>query len=522
MALEAATKEYTQNDSLEILKCIYRCGPDEILPRGALRPSKTRPVPFPHWYSIVKRRDLNEWFRQLINWKLQDPDGLTEYLSCATLEEGALHKYGREWDKVPYQEYLEAQFNKKILNKTLYYHAGKSHAFRMTALVIDLDVGRADMRKAEWAHMVIRVAAHEKKLPWPGFVVYSGRGLYVMYLLGDEDTGLAPETTRENQTLYDKCWTALKDRIEALEVDMEKKVDKSKRDYSAWFKAPGTIDTKTGNEVIYTTMGIGSISKVPIYSFRELIDFFGYPHAPESELEVTTSGVVIGEQLEIVPALPDPAAADLQKKKRSTKTGKGSETSLARIRDIEKIVPHRPNHEGYRHFIIWHYYKELLAFYRINKTPNPVTLSRNAAEELNSMFKPVPLTVQEFEDALKHDTEKLKRSSTIADHLGVTEEEAKALKLKTIMPPHLFQALKADKQRSDKERKQAYQARRDCIDTAIREGKSNAYIMAHYGEEYVLTKNYLSDRRALLGVDLAGNLIADLKKTGYVQQELFD
>lgn len=495
MALDI--KEHT--DRGEIYDYVYRVPPDELIAM-ATRRSGPGGIQAPRYHSIIKRRDMQEWFPQLLKWKLEDPEGNTEYQSFATLGEGALKK--------DYQFYLEGILKQKII----YFRAGKSHAKSMTALVIDLDVGRKSIREAEWALMVIRVKARERELPWPGFVVSSGRGLYVMWLLGDEDTGLAPVTSRENQALYEKCYMALSRRIEELCVDFSKKSD-----YSAWFKAPGTIDTKTGNQVMYMTIGIDSVSNIPIYSLQDLLNFFDCPHAPEAELAQGE-----GEQPDLQLALPDPDNGDPQRKKRITKPGKGSEPYLARVRDIEKIVWSRKDHKDYRHFIIWNYYQDLLTFHKINKHPNPTVLSRQEAEKLNNLFKPSPLLASEFEHALKHTPGKRRRSSTIALQLAVTEKEVADLNLKAIAPPSMKEAIKYEQERVKKEREQQFLTRQLTIDAAILNGKSNAQIMAAYKSEYgpALTRSYLHQRRKKLAVDTSGQPIAYLKNSTHEQLEL--
>jgi len=463
-----------QNSRPDIYERIYRVPPDELIALGTRRKNRDG-IEAPRYHAAIKRRDFQEWFPQLLAWKIED----TEYQSFSTLGEGALRHN--------YETYLEAIREKKL---PVYFRAGKAHAKSMTVLCLDLDVGRDHPGEAERGLTTILFKAREGELPWPGFIVFSGRGLYVMWLLEDEETGQAPVTTRDNQVLYEKCYTALARRVEELEADMSKA-----KDYAAWFKAPGTKDTKTGNRVVYMTVGIDNMNDIPVYSLRDLLEFFELPHAPE--IPVIESPVIRSEKSETV------------KEKASVhnvKPGRGSERYYVAYREIEKIVGGRTDHEHHRHYILWHYYQNLCTYYRMVGVVDAGKEAFKEAQKLNKNHIHPPFTTDELKDACRKTKKgRWARFTTIAHDLGVTAEEAKKLELKHILPDALATEKKFKDQHHKQSRKEAFEKRRQIVDALIIRGENNNYILSLYGKELGLTSSYLYQHRKSLGLDTDGD-----------------
>lgn len=78
--------------------------------------------------------------------------------------------------------------------KAIYYVAGNDHVASLNAVVIDLDVGKGQVRHGELltadrTMMILWDRVESGALPRPHFIAKSGRGVYIVYLLGADEEG---------------------------------------------------------------------------------------------------------------------------------------------------------------------------------------------------------------------------------------------------------------------------------------------------------------------------------------------
>lgn len=458
-------------DRLEVYKKIYRCPGDDLIPIGEWR-KKPDGDEAPLCHSIIRRSDLEEWLTKIVI------NG-TACQSFTTLGEKALLK--------PYQKYLNAIKS----GKHSHFYRRKLFAKSITALCIDLDVGHEAPCYPDQAERSFLFAIDKKicreEVPYPAFICFSGRGLYLIFLLHDESSGLAPLANRANQELFTKCYELLADRLREFKPDMG-----LESNIVSWFKAPDTTDHKTGNAVYYHViypLHNGVSDDVKSYSLQELAGLLGYKEEPLTERSKPAN-------LPLKAA--HPARAPI-KQRRTSKPGRGSEPFKARVDEIKMICALRNNHEGHRERIIYHYFNNLMRYLVMASGMEWYDCKTEADERtkrLNGEFKPSPLSRSAMKNACKQRYSQYVRNSIIARDIDVKKDEVEALGLKAIVPLEISEKRKteASKQKDQNEE------RRVKVDEAILNGHSNEEIMGMYG----VSRDYLFKRRKKLNVDLSG------------------
>ena len=131
----------------------------------------------------------------------------------------------------------------------LYFGVRTSNVEELCAVAVDLDVGRDGLPSAEIALGVALDRCRKRILPWPHLGAFSGRGLYLFWLLTNASgTGAIPADRGALGTFVDVT-RALCARLTDL------KADAMSKNIVGWLKRPGTLDTKTGREVVYMRLG---------------------------------------------------------------------------------------------------------------------------------------------------------------------------------------------------------------------------------------------------------------------------
>ena len=369
----------------------------------------------------------------------------------------------------------------------LYFQAMQKHVYEINAITLDLDVGRPDTISSSKALGIVTDMWQEGAIPIPSLYALSGRGLYLMWLLSDVEratgSGLHPPlNTPDNSARWDQCGRELLRRLN--DQPSEKLWPDSKaRSLSNWYKRPGTIDTNTGNEVVYTPLFVQGESEKPhikLYDLCELLHDLKIYHPPLDE-QPTLQPISIKQREKKSP--PD--------RQRNTRPGKGGEPYRLRAREIEILNTFRGGLlEGTRYNAILYYFQatrvDFLTKYRdrSNRGERAWNEAYQRAKKLNRMFRP-PLTKTEFNKALK-----FRRSDghaqwvnpvTIANSLNITEGEAIKLDFKSLLPARLKQRRKRIAQAQRVAKRAAVDARSKKIETEILSGQSNRAIAEELG-----------------------------------------
>lgn len=151
----------------------------------------------------------------------------------------------------------------------------------LNAVYADLDVGRAGeaeprgLDKSLATQLLVELAFGPDAIPPFSITAQSGRGLYVLWLLREEDDENAPITFKnqrtfaEDLTLYKAVNRAIYKRLECLAAD---KIC----DGARLVRVPGTRHSKTGENCLYR-VSFDSEGKLVTYTLRELAAKFGVP-----------------------------------------------------------------------------------------------------------------------------------------------------------------------------------------------------------------------------------------------------
>ncbi len=151
----------------------------------------------------------------------------------------------------------------------------------LNAVYADLDIGRAGQAEPHGlsvsaaSQLLIDLAFGPDAIPPYSMTAQSGRGLYVFWLLRDEDDENAPitfqsqKTFAENLALYKAVNRAIYKRLDCLAAD---KIC----DAARLLRVPGTRHSKTGEKCIYRT-SFDENGKFITYTLRELAERFGVP-----------------------------------------------------------------------------------------------------------------------------------------------------------------------------------------------------------------------------------------------------
>lgn len=477
---------------MDVFDAVFgHCRPTSIVGLGSRRASRSQAEPFPHWLCPVPVKERGELLPGLFEFQLDQ----TQYYLANTLSPAALTKGHM-------QQYQDAFKH----GQPKFFEARNQHIFELTAIIIDLDVGRDDNDiSAELAIGAAMDRCRRQHLPWPAFAAMSGRGAYLLWALTGEDGDVQPPlNTDDNRQVRALCVRELLNRTEEL------KSDPNAVKLANWYKRPGTIDTSTGNEVVYMTFGMNRPADIPRYSLSDMAKFLNVYHA---SMPVALES---GLPLQIT---DNPESRPI--KRRRVKRGKGGEPHKKRMDEIELISQHRGGIKpGARAVCLFHYFRLARSFSKVHhsgKSNAPVLeAARRHTALLNETFDP-PISDSELEKICKpykehptnEDVNKCRvRNATICDALSVTLDEVNTLELESIIPAHLAAARRTEKDRC----KAANETEKNQIDSAIKCGLKDAAIAARFNTS-VSRVNYRRKRLKTRG---------ELPESPEPQRPLFD
>lgn len=421
----------------DLFDIIYRdADSNSIIPVGSRRITKTDPDNEKICYfDAIPIRDRREIIPQLFELAIEQ----TMYFMPNTLGQDALHNMKKIHDKYTLDDYQQRRIEGATTGqfKPLYYHAANAHVRELVAITVDLDVGRdAKDMTADMAVGYALSLARSEKIPLPSLTAASGRGAYLLWLLQDAETGKAPQASKANVDRWRKTLAELIKRLDGL------KPDTNATRPANWFKLPGTVDTKTGNLVYYSAHMVGTLAEIPRYDLTKLV----------SKLDL------FDEPLE-VKQLP-PAQTTFKPKKlnvRNVKPGKGSEPLEKCIREIELIAQGRQGiDQGLREITLFYYYLLTLYYYKMCLKDNAAaaTAAQNRTVDFNKHYFTPPLEWPELRSIFRQKlTYKRPTNDKLASQLGVTVQEARKLRLQSILPPELVEAKHAAERREKAKRK---------------------------------------------------------------------
>jgi len=325
-------------------------------------------------------------------------------------------------------------------------------------------------------------------------IAYSGRGAYALWLLKDEHSDYAPAVDAQTCHLWRLNLDALLILLEDLNADT-----KATR-LAQWVKAPGTMDTKTNNRVVYIPFFVGQDDgsvKVPRYTLKQLAHALGV---------CTLDAPVVDrdDQGRVVNLLPRSTYSP-----RSTRTRDGSPTRadsvwIARCRDLEALAQYRGRiPEGSRYQWCCFYGWAMLQLYQLR---HPWGMARTMAwdqlRRFNASLCSPPLPTDTLGKVLLVDHGIPRpRVQSVVKALGITVDEANALRLTTLVPEQVRDS-------REQERRPLAQAKRESrqgIEAMIRAGKTNTEIYRVYSSNDRIRAKVCRRRKALGITDPTGS-----------------
>jgi hypothetical protein len=415
-------------------------------------------------FSALRVDDRKHWLPAILEHQVE----ATDYVVPNTLDKAALVRGD-------YSDYLAAI----RARKPLYFRKTNANIYEISAIFVDLDVGgdgfeRSSTLPAPEAFGEVLKRCAYGVLPWPSMVAFSGRGVYLVYLLTGPDKH-PPINNVDNCAIRKKILNKLFDLLQDLEPDS------GATSISHWFKRPGTTDWRTGNEAVYMT-GVGPNRETPRYSLQALADALQVPHAP----------MVLEAEEDPQASLPQTVPSPSPSRRPGGQRRGGNPTAPAanRVREIELLATHRGKiREGIREKTCFHYFHNRRAFWSMTLNaadPDPDDRARNRrramakaceeTREFNRLSCSPPLEPAELDgQVFRHLQSKryIIHRATLAADLKVDVDEAKALELTSIVPRELVEESKRQhvEAQADRDRKKAEQAaRRQQIEALLIEG----------------------------------------------------
>lgn len=397
---------------LAIFDAIYGDSrPGSLIALGSRRPGAKDPEgeASPRFLTPVTVEDRREMLPKIFEWHLDQ----TQYLMPNTINARAT--------RFTAEQHYSSLVND---NRPLYFQAKNVFVRELCAIVIDLDVGREGDITAGQALGAALDMHFNDQLPLPSLGAFSGRGAYLWWLLREKTERRPPLNTSENRETWKLCAADLCRRLCHL------KADPNAKRLANWFKRPGTIDTKTGREVVYMTFGVNDLARVPVYDLGEL----------RQALRIHQEPLPIVEVVPVVkPRLSGPTTRAAARRTPAITNGnnKSSAPYRARIREIECICARRGGFgEGCRHFAIYHY-GQAVERWHLCEGEDPQTargLAWAAARKLNRQCSP-SLSEGELTRAMNYRKRaKVARNTNVAESLGVTVDEVEGLGLQSLVP----------------------------------------------------------------------------------------
>ena len=436
---------------------------DSVIAIGSRRLGKEGDKPFPHYLCPVYFKHLEQWFTPIMEWTLHQEQ--TAYFVHNTLSRKALV----QGDAAKYTTSLLEK------NKPVYFEVKKEHVREFAAIVLDLDFYKAfpEMTPYDAVSLVYRGAVVDKFYPPPSIGAFSGRGAYCFWFLTD-GAGALPLNNEENLHLRELAFIRLCQLTEDLDPD------KALKNIAQWVKAPGTKDHKTGNTVYFFTLGVNAPGNTPRYTLPWLMKALNIPtvitRPPVKVMKALPGPLPEGGYTYRPPHEPDTL--------KPVKPNVGAQYK-ARFMDIEKLAQSRGGiPEGQRWKFLYPYFCAARAYHTIRRDPDAFRKAKDAALKLNMALCKPPMVQKELLASLSKRRRKkgditganytrFARSSRITHDLGITEDEAKTLKLRALIPPEMKAQHKDLKAQAAKDR----EWRRLAVDCYIDIGFSTDVII---------------------------------------------
>jgi len=387
-----------------------RCRPDALIAFGSRRRTKTGDVA-PHYLFAVTVEDRERWLPAILQHKVNE----SQYILQNTLSQRAFAR-GKTIE----------DYNRAIEEQTpIWYGASNNNVTELAAMIVDLDVGRGPDDLTAWdALAVVMNMTDTGELPRPSLAARSGRGLYLWWLLTD-DAGHPPANTPDNLAQWKLITNELLSRCDILNADHQAKNE------ARWLKRPGTIDTNTGNEVVYSTFGVNHPGAVPRYKLPKLMEKLELHHSPVM-VPLRHGKRVVGSKA-TVNSSPHTSGPTI---------GNPRAPYIRRLEEIERVAQHRRGIvEGIRETTLFHYFNDrhryLKMTYRKAGEENADVRAYTEAQQDTRKFAEAycypSLSDAEVEQAFGGKLNARPRNDTIRDVLRVTDAEARELGLKVLV-----------------------------------------------------------------------------------------
>ena len=478
----------------QVLGAIYSLsrGAGSIVAIGSRRPGADGGKPYPHYLTALS----------VANWQPYLP---------ALIEYGTLRSETLYWCPNPLRPAAikSRQTPEELTDRVLsgggpqYLEVKNKHVAELGALVLDLDVGRPGSRlTAAEAIGLSVIRALDGRLTPPSLFAYSGTGAYLFYLLTAQD-GLLPLATTEAVAVYKGCQQVLL----RLTADLES--DRNATRLAQWLKMPGTVDTKTGHQVVYLPFLSAGDRDLRRYDLGTLASRLGI-EPPEDRRHDLPPGRV---ELLIAPpivatATPAPAGEPgaPRVRVRRVKLGKGGEMWRLRYRELEALWQHRGGiieSAPSRHLflrIVW------LTCLRDALTNAPRELDRAARRRLayeetmtrlnwvNTMHCRPPLPDA---DLAKLTNPGRYTSRRVIQVLGITEAERRDLEFTHLVTAAERQERRRRDQEAVQTRRQDQKALRAAMDADLAQGLGVKATARRYGVNPGTASRRLAKLRSL-------------------------
>ncbi len=409
------------------------CGPQNLIGVGSIRASAKNPEPHLHYLAPVAVEDLNTMLPQVLDASNMNPT----FLCYNTFSSSACN--------------LTAAGKKlRWQGKDIYFEAKTKRVEELNAVVVDLDVGRnvGSIAKkgatltAEQALNVALTRCSEGRLPVPTIVVFSGRGVQLVWLFNNDPADeqvnelewvehtsnirLPVPNTRHNEHV----WKQIADEIVKKRLSDLAPDKKASKTTCNWFRFPGTYNEKSGAEV--TAWMIGAAPRY--YSLEEM-----------SAMLLTTADPA---KSRLLFREPDEAYAkkfavnrttDPLKEKRKGSAAQVAHPSEVRVMELEKLNGFRGGMgEGHRYMFVYHYSS---AVYRAQYPYKGNVESRKISDErVRQIVETFPIstespfTTDDIRRACNSKPWHVASNESVADDLDVTGEEVALLGLRFIVP----------------------------------------------------------------------------------------
>jgi hypothetical protein len=436
-------------DTLTAMQIVFSGAPaDDLVAIGSVRPGRSKNDPYLRAEHPIPAGQLETMAPQLF---AVDPDR-RRYLQFVTYVPHACPAI-RKGGSITYR------------GGTLWVEAKNGYVSNIYAFVLDLDLGRPGTLTADEGYRDIVRLVRDSDLPRPSLVAFSGRGLYLIYIMRDEQgVPLRNDEEIRNQRLM--VIDDLLARVPHLHPDR-----RASRSLARWFKSPSSA--------CYYKVDPGDGGDVTIWTPADLIDFC-LQH-PVKDPRATSFSVV--EEVTDSDALALILQGPISKSKRRS-NGKRSwkqnaAPSFVRKAELERLAQFRGMGENSgRHLLLFYYGAAVrdIEFCRTGDIQQAQTIATSAALQLNASFA-VPLGSEAVHDAMFSKGTIKHTNTAVAGDLGVTDEEVESLRLSSTIPEGVART-RRDQKAKEIERKRNKQK---LIDYFLASGLPVSYVASLAG-----------------------------------------